>query len=752
MEIGRNPLDAIRDPSLKFFYERVLAAPAAERRSLLRAEGNRAVEDFPKKLRELEQVLLASNPFHTLARFCFYDLGYLPEQRKKLITTDPIELYQIELIQALLLRHATEEYKKVGQSAEQFQKVRDLLREATSLFAMKGLSRVKENDSENTKEYLLGQIRTHTSAVRGWAPEREMLATLKQLFAPIDLKIKTTLGFGILDVITLFEGITSLTEERRNAHFLNQKQVMCGQTISEMLKAFAAMCPFPQFTQSVRRQVALRCHSLEKARIYLWESMDQLLIRLFKFSLDDLVRVTNGRISNDSALKLASKLSYCMGELRGRNQEHFFLDNPIWRKPFISVAKNLWWMPITSLFHCFGFEIIEELLTEEKSLTELFHQRKAIFLEEAIGTSLAKRFPEAQIFYGSQYSFDSTGQVFENDILVIEDSIGFIIEAKAGNVNAVARRGGSSIEEEIQKLVVAPSIQAAQFAKFLERNPGIHHFKSTRGPANHVDTRNLHKVVNFTVTLERLGPLVVQLGELQRSGLAKYHDAILPSMSLADLQLLVELLNPEFEFFHYFTRRAAFCEKRDVLADELDLLVFYLETGFVDLPNDQIPERVMMYGLSQQLDHYLHFRGTDLAGNRPRRRMSDWWIRILEEMERKKLYRRYELGALFLDVRFDQQVAYEKQVKRVIRKFRKQKRVQTNEFRATTLLAVSDVTSTTFIAVPVRREHYDERKNIVENFARDAFNVSASQQVVVILLDVDGGHWPYSGLYLYARD
>ena len=51
-------------------------------------------------------------------------------------------------------------------------------------------------------------------------------------------------------------------------------------------------------------------------------------------------------------------------------------------------------------------------------------------------------------------------------------------------------------------------------------------------------------------------------------------------MALTDLEIVFELLPRVHEKLHYLERRAEFEHNADYTADEIDLLAFYLQTGF----------------------------------------------------------------------------------------------------------------------------------------------------------------------------
>src|SRR5687767_1622219 len=75
------------------------ATSRAERIEIVQRARRSAQEQFPKRLANLEKLLLGYSPFTVLAMFAFYDLVYLPEEGKRFNESGSIEQYHIELIQ-----------------------------------------------------------------------------------------------------------------------------------------------------------------------------------------------------------------------------------------------------------------------------------------------------------------------------------------------------------------------------------------------------------------------------------------------------------------------------------------------------------------------------------------------------------------------------------------------------------------------------------------------------------------------------
>jgi len=271
------------------------------------------------------------------------------------------------------------------------------------------------------------------------------------------------------------------------------------------------------------------------------------------------------------------------------------------------------------------------------------------------------------------------------------------------------------------------------------------------GTVNRVDTSNIKQFYCLNITMERFGTLATRLPELQAVGLARKVVPPVPTMSLADLEIALELFETPFELLHYLTRRAAFELHRKFIGDELDLLVFYLQTGFSgkSMPDLKVP--LVIYGLGSTLDKFFINWPGDNRFARPQRSLSKWWREILSAIEKKHIHRRYELGCVLLDMPDEEQHAFEAQFRGLCKKVKRKKHTTLENIEGFWNHVKSDVSNAVVVAAPVTTEIYPKRDLVVRNFAVRAMSETGATQALVILVDVELGHWPYSGMYLLDR-
>jgi hypothetical protein len=367
-------------------------------------------------------------------------------------------------------------------------------------------------------------------------------------------------------------------------------------------------------------------------------------------------------------------------------------------------------------------------------------------LEDDIERLFLLAFPSAQVYRGSLWHDTSTQKDFENDLLVLLDSYQIVVEAKSGKVSDPARRGAvSRLEGEIKKLMVEPSIQAKRFAEYLERNRGKHRLNTRAGSVNAFDNSNCHETLRLSVTLDILANLQARWTDLRRAGLIAEDADLGPTMSLTDLELVFDLLGLSCEKIHYLARRSEFERNARYLADETDLLAFYIDNGFSIGDSEYDGTPLLIYGMSEILDPYYMQQWTGEKAPKPARRYTKWWKKILERMEQQPVARWTEIGYMLLSLGFEEQVFFEKEFRRVQRMVRKNSWVL-GDTNAYVFLTGAEQHRNAVIGVAYKKVSTEQRNNMLREATVPAFDRESIKRALVIGVDVEstGEPFPYS--------
>jgi hypothetical protein len=197
-------------------------------------------------------------------------------------------------------------------------------------------------------------------------------------------------------------------------------------------------------------------------------------------------------ITTEAMRNLLNLWSLSPGDLQHENKDHFFLNNPIWRRPIIKLRDDTYFWPLLQLFVAFGLEMIESVVAQFPEVLKKYQDKtRPKYLEDQAEALFRTALPKCNTFKGSMW------KEYENDLLVLIDKTAIIVECKSGRVDPSARRGGQRLEQVVKELILEPSVQGARFADFLLNNRGPHVFKTKRGVENRCDTTKLLRVIRL---------------------------------------------------------------------------------------------------------------------------------------------------------------------------------------------------------------------------------------------------------------
>ena len=190
---------------------------------------------------------------------------------------------------------------------------------------------------------------------------------------------------------------------------------------------------------------------------------------VFTFSKGDI----DAALGTDSQ-RLLDAISLKFGDLRDENPEHFFMNNPTWRRPLIDLGNGTYFVPVLTSVISFFREIMESLIDDDADLVRRYEAHRGQYLEREVARVVRESFGPAQVVTGTEF-VGLDGRDGQNDVLALIDQFALVIEAKSGAVHPTARRGGElRLERTISDLIVDPSRQSERFTAYLRANPGQH--------------------------------------------------------------------------------------------------------------------------------------------------------------------------------------------------------------------------------------------------------------------------------------
>jgi hypothetical protein len=217
-------------------------------------------------------------------------------------------------------------------------------------------------------------------------------------------------------------------------------------------------------------------------------------------------------------------------------------------------------------------------------------------LEERTETALARVLPGATALHGFEYYVPATdaeeaGPVegytkrVEGDHLFVLDDVAIIVEDKAVAVAPAARAGDTRrLRNDLTRIIERAVGQARRLRDRIEADRGLRiHGAEWR------DLSSVREIHTVAVSLEDLAATTTGTAELIKAGFID-RDCIAWTVSLHDLDLIVELIDHPSEFLLYLRRRT------DPLAtviytapDELDLFLHFQQKGlYVEPDPDEV--------------------------------------------------------------------------------------------------------------------------------------------------------------------
>lgn len=317
----------------------------------------------------------------------------------------------------------------------------------------------------------------------------------------------------------------------------------------------------------------------ELMRFFLYEESDNYVSEVFTFSEAEIAALApQGHAP--AMLNLMREWSIEFGALEEATIDHLYMANPVWARPFILLEDGRYFWPNPASFHSFAFEMFERIMSSDARLLVAYEDARAVALEEEVRTLAARAFPASEVLRNLKWVSRDDGQEYENDFVILIDRVAILIEAKSGKVAPEAKRGADlRLLREVEKLMVEPAQQSQRLLRHLTDVRGRHTFDTPDGERV-INSTRIDTFIRLNVTFSVIGAVSSRWPELVEAGLIASSFEPVPTMSIADLDTVCEVLHEQSTIVHYLRRRASFEVNALYKADEIDLLAFYLDTGF----------------------------------------------------------------------------------------------------------------------------------------------------------------------------
>jgi hypothetical protein len=514
------------------------------------------------------------------------------------------------------------------------------------------VERAQQGPERDLAEVLM-RLRVNSMAVRGFGYRDRLIRLLEELLTPLDPEVVASLGWRPSKLPQWWLGMVDKIDDRLDGHRAAVREAVEWPVDDQWLGLVRSR--FGVLPVADDGELVAWAEADERARQgFIFHSADLVTHSIFELHLDELVASFPDVVDEETIRGLLAAWSLRPGEYEDLDPGRFFLENPILERPFVATASDRWHLfcPWLLLHNPLG--LVESMLSGHAELFGAYRDRRAKFTEERVGSLLSLALPGAQVEPAILHTDSSDGREYENDGLAVLDSYAVVAEAKAGGIAPDARRGRSKqLRERITALIEEPSTQAKRLADQLVEAKGPVQFRRKADESTfEVTAEDLHRVLTVGVTLEPMAGLLPRLGDLAEAGLTEGGaEALVHSISLTDLELVIDVLGHPSEVLHYLGRRSE-VERRDFLrGDEVDLLGLYLQTGLNLGEKEFSGEYILdVTGLSDPIDIWHFRRESGLETEAPRVERTTWWEAVLTRVEERRLPRWTEIGVALCNV------------------------------------------------------------------------------------------------------
>lgn len=727
--------------------------PTGQLAQVMTEFGKRQAEQFSTTRTAIRDLMSRVDPVGLLACLTAYGITDFMDADGILTHGERTRLQpaHVELAQMMALSIATDVRSVSPVGSRDVESMLEMLPKWANQFHWKRLSQIQKvaTNVEKKRFAVQEQMRTTTQMIRNWAFYDQVKRIGVEALEPLDSRFETQRGYRPTDLILIFDYMFAECQKRLNAHFDRLRPMMRAQTIREAVTAYFNAIPgLTGSPESFEELIRERRASVKMAKAMMLSHSDLRLGNCYTFVAAEVAAaVVRPAAVIERALQA---VSYQWGALNGSNVEHAFMNNPVWTKPAVDVGDGKYFCPLPQTFFAFLFETVLSLFQGSPSLREAYDKRRSDYLEQKTTELFRKAFPESALTPNFKWQAPDKSQEFESDLIVGVDSTLLLVEAKSGRVSPEARRGApEGLGEDIERLLIAPSQQSKRLENVIKAAKanvaGTEAFKA----AFPVSLDRIYRIIRISVTLEDIGFIHTNINGLKAAGYVPADIAVAPAVTLADLEIVFDILKSPLERLHYWVQRSTWEGKADYTADEIDLLGVYLNTGLTvgDIHEDAL---LFFLGASKPIDDYYESVRHGILKEKPTYQATQWWRDLLAKLEAKRADQWMEVGIVLLSAGYAQQVEIERRVKSLIEVV-KRKREAAASHNGLIYVASADTTEAISILVLVSSQMPD-RLRLMENMASHAFGEHAYVgQCVVAMINVDDSLYPYSTLAIFTR-
>ncbi len=182
----------------------------------------------------------------------------------------------------------------------------------------------------------------NTIAIRNWAYLHQMERVYFDLTIRIDPLFEKIYGVTATTFVKTLFALIQKREDLLNEHLRKLRGIYRTKNYQEILEKYNNSFPenhpiSPDEADELWVRVGKKAKNLASLLVC---HADLKLESIYSFDLEDVRGLTLTLKEADALWNLLKSLSFQFGDLKEANKEHFILNNPTTRKPFIDIGKG----------------------------------------------------------------------------------------------------------------------------------------------------------------------------------------------------------------------------------------------------------------------------------------------------------------------------------------------------------------------------------------------------------------------------
>jgi hypothetical protein len=218
---------------------------------------------------------------------------------------------------------------------------------------------------------------------------------------------------------------------------------------------------------------------------------------------------------------------------------------------------------------------------------------------------------------------------------------------------------------------------------------------------------------------------------------------------LADLEIVFDVLESTPHKIHYVKRRADLEAHFDYKGDELDLLGFYLQSGFNVGEAEYSGHHFALVTMSKPIDRYYTALEEGIVTTKPAPKMTRWWKDICAKIEARDFHQWSDIANVLLSVSLEDQEAIARKFKQITKNVHKNLRVRGHN--CAIVMIPHRKRPDALAVVAFKERDKDSRHTRMENVAAEVFESSHVERCLAIGINIDKMHYPYSLIAVYFK-